>query len=78
MASYHNIERSGFRHGEYVGWDCNGERYKIKRDGPRRERGPWWCYPQTDNGIPCFYAGTLHLVLQRLEQRQRISISAVR
>lgn len=76
MTKYHNIERSAFRFGEYVGWDCNGERYKIKRDGPRRERGSWWVYPQTPNGIPCFYAGTLKLVSQRLEQRN--SISALR
>lgn len=72
----HNIERSRFRSGEYVGWDCQGERYKIKRDGPRSDRGSWWIYPQTPNGIALFYAGTLKLASKRLEDRS--SISAVR
>jgi hypothetical protein len=72
----HNIERSKFRHGEYVGWDCQGERYRIKRDGPRGAHGSWWVYPQTSNGIPCFYAGTLQLVSRRLEQRSSISSAA--
>lgn len=66
----HNIERSAFRHGEYVGWDCNGERYRIKRS---EGNYVWWCYPQTPNGIPHFYASTLASVSERLEARQSIS-----
>lgn len=72
MLNYPNIERSAFRRGEYVGYDCQGERYRIKKDGPRKERGSWWIYPQTPNAIPCFYAGTLGLVSKRLEQRSAI------
>lgn len=70
--SYHNIGRSAFRYGEYVGFDSQGERYRICKDGPRRERGSWWVYPQTPGGIPCFYAGTLALVSLRLERRSAI------
>jgi hypothetical protein len=70
---YHNIDRSAFKRGEYVGYDCNGERYRIKKDGPRKDRGSWWVYPQTPNGIPLFYAGTLALVSLRLERRSSIS-----
>ena len=65
--TYHNIERSGFRWREYVGWDKDGERYHIRRDGPRKDHGSWWVYPQTPKGIPVFYAGTLALVSLRLE-----------
>ena len=64
----HNIERSAFRHGEYVGYDGRGERYRIRKDGPRGGRGAWWVYPQTAHAMPCFYAGTLALVSLRLER----------
>jgi len=67
---YHNIERSVFRHREYVGWDSKGNRYRIKRDGPRKDQGPWWAHPQTPGCMPAFYAGTLALVSLRLERRQ--------
>ena len=75
MPYYHNIERSKF-HSGYVGWDCNGERYKITRNRPSgktRSKISWWVYPQTPGGIPCFYAGTLALVSRRLQARSSIS-----
>lgn len=70
--SYHNIERSAFRRGEYVAWDSKGNQYKVKRDGPRGDAGSWWVYPQTSDGMPCFYAGTLALVSLRLERQTAI------
>jgi hypothetical protein len=70
--NYHNIERSGFRHGEYVAWDKNGNRYRVRKDGPRRDKGSWWVYPQDKTGLPCFYAGTLALVSLRLERMSAI------
>ena len=73
MRHLFNIEKSAFRHGEYVGWDSQGERYNIRRDGPRRDKGPWWVYPQTAGAIPIFYAGTLALISVRLERRESIS-----
>lgn len=66
MNNLHNIERSAFRRGEYVGWDAQGLRYRIVRNGPRRERGSWWVY----GCIPVFYAGTLALVSVRLARRE--------
>ena len=71
--NHHNIEKSAFRRGEYVAWDSNGERYRIVRNGPRRERGAWWVYPQTQGGIPCFYAGSLAVVSVRLARRESTS-----
>ena len=71
--NHYNIEHSFFKVGEYIGYDANGEHYRIRRDGPRGKRGSWWVYPQTNNGIPCFYAGTLALVSIRLERRSSIS-----
>ena len=54
--TYYNIEKS---RGVYVGWDSEGNRYRIVKNGPRRDRGPWWVYPQDKGGIPTFYAGSL-------------------
>ena len=73
MSRHHNIEKSAFLHGQYVGWDSKGERYNIRRDGPRGASGPWWVYPQTPGGIPLIYAGTLALVSLRLERRESTS-----
>lgn len=73
MRNYHNIEKSGFHHRQYVGWDARGARYRIKKDGPNGSRGSWWVYPQTADGMPCFYAGTLALVSLRLERCSSIS-----
>ena len=72
MRNYHNIERSFFHHGEYVGYDSKGTCYRIRRDGPRGNRGSWWVYPQNPAGMPCFYAGTLALVSLRLERQTAI------
>lgn len=69
----HNIEKSAFRRGEYIGYDSNGERYRIIKNGPRQGRGSWWVYPQTVGGIPLFYAGTLAVVGIRLERRESTS-----
>lgn len=71
MRSLHNIEKSVFHHGEYIGWDCNGEKYRIKQSG---SGNAWWAYPQTPNGIPCFYSPTLAVTSIRLERRQSTSL----
>lgn len=71
--SYPNIERSRFRWREYIGYDCNGCRYRIRKDGPRKDQGAWWVYPDSEGCIPLFYAGTLALVSQRLQERSSIS-----
>jgi len=83
MRNYHNIEKSAVRHGEYVGWDKDGNRYAIRKDGPNRDRGSWWVYPRapmfpygpvagTTTHMPVFYAGTLALVSLRLERKTAI------
>ncbi len=69
MRAYHNIERSFFRPGTYIAWDKEGNRYRVRKDGPRRKRGAWWVYPDDPKGLPCFYAGTLALVSLRLERK---------
>jgi hypothetical protein len=61
-----NIEASAFRRGEYVGYDCQGECYRIKKSG---SGNAWWIYPQTPNGIPVFYAPTLAVASIRLQRR---------
>lgn len=71
MASYHNIARSAFRDG-YLGWDGQGCRYRIRRDGPRGKSGSWWVYPDMPGCIPVFYAPTLRLVSRRLELRDAV------
>lgn len=84
MRNYHNIEKSAFHHGQYVGWDAKGNRYAIKKNGPNGSRGSWWVYPRAANSkdapapnstthIPLFYAGTLALVSLRLERMSSIS-----
>lgn len=77
MLHFPNIERSAFRRGEYVGWDANGNRYRIVKNGPRASRGSWWVYPtsakaNTPPPLPIFYAGTLALVSLRLERLSAI------
>jgi len=67
---YPNIEKSAFRRREYIGWDCEGKRYRIRKDGPTQRS--WWVYPDMDGCIPCFYAGTLALVSLRLARRSAI------
>ena len=65
-----NIDASAFRRGEYVGYDCQGERYRIKRynDGTHA----WWIYPQTPAGVPIFYAPTLAVASLRLQRRDAV------
>jgi hypothetical protein len=69
---YHNIERSAFRHREYIAWDKEGNRYRVRKDGPRKDQGSWWVYPDSPRGLPCFYAGTLALVSLRLARMSAI------
>lgn len=60
--------------GEYIAWDSHDEAYTLRRDGPRKASGPWWCYPhRPGKGIPCFYAGTLALISLRLSRRESTS-----
>jgi len=71
MRNYHNIEKSAFRHGQYFGYDKDGNGYSIRRGG---SRGSWWVYPKTGpTPMPCFFAGTLALVSLRLEHKSSIS-----
>ncbi len=71
MRNY-NIKKSGLRHGEYVGWDKYGNRYCIRRDGPRGKSGSWWVYPahhatrRVNGPMSMFCSGTLELVSLRL------------
>lgn len=64
----HNIEPSGFKRGEYVGYDSKGDRWRIRKDGT----GGWEAVPQTsDPGkyVPTrLKASTLNAMIKLLEK----------
>jgi hypothetical protein len=59
---FHNIERSYFHSGEYVGHACGP--WRIVRSNGRR--GPWLAVHGLDCRIPPIYARTLRDVSDRL------------
>ena len=54
MKNYHNIEKSGFHHGEYVGY-ANGKVYKIKKS--TSSYGNWFAYNRDDYNDQLFAFG---------------------
>jgi hypothetical protein len=65
---YHNIGRSVFKRGEYVGYDKMGNPYRIRKES----LGFWWVYPQTPDGLlPIFHAATLKCISERLANASR-------
>lgn len=63
--NFHNIERSGFRCGEYVGFDATGARWRIIRDKCAR----YWRAVRQTPAIPGGFlaADTLRELSARLE-----------
>ena len=63
MKSFHNIEKSGFRRGEYIGWSGLGMQYRIVK------RGDLWCaIPVTmDASYSCIYKTRLADISSKLE-----------
>jgi hypothetical protein len=58
MKNYHNIEKSGFHHGEYVGY-ANGKVYKIKKS--TSSYGNWFAYNRDDYNDQIFAFGLSNL-----------------
>ena len=58
MKNYHNIEKSGFHHGEYVGYS-NGKVYKIKKS--TSSYGNWFAYNRDDYNDQIFSFGLSNL-----------------
>lgn len=61
--SFPNIDKSGFRRGEYVGYSAGGKVWKITKANPNGSRAKWLA--QTVGG-QCFYAETLGEISERL------------
>jgi len=62
MINLANIEKSGFRRGEYVGYGA-GIVWRIARNG-----GPWIARPQSPAKAAPVVAGTLRAMSIKLEQ----------
>jgi hypothetical protein len=65
MRNYHNIEKSGFHHGEYVGY-ANGKVYKIKKS--TSSYGNWFAYNR-DNYNDQLFAFGLNNLSKALESK---------
>lgn len=66
MINLHNIEASGFRKGEYVGWrNSDGQPFRIRRHG-----AGWRAVNDRATGAAgdTLTAGTLTLLSYRLDQ----------
>lgn len=66
MQSYHNLEKSGFRPGEYVAWDEAGERYRVRRNGR-----DWRAVCQTSTTHKAVSAPTLRGISLKLSSLAR-------
>jgi hypothetical protein len=63
MKNYHNIEKSEFRKGEYIGY-CEGRVYRIAKLGG----GYWRAINQADNADQ-IYAFGLEAMSQKLQEK---------
>jgi hypothetical protein len=63
----HNIEKSAFRRGEYIGYG-NGQTWRIRKNvGYARTRFAWIA---TSSGAPfAHYAGTLARLSEKLDRK---------
>ena len=66
----HNIEASGFRPGQYVGYGAGGV-WNISATGIARGDRKYWCqiapHSRSNNGLVGFYAATLAEAGRKLE-----------
>jgi hypothetical protein len=60
--SFPNIDKSGFRHGEYVGYSAGGKVWKITKANPNGSRAKWLA----QTGRQFLYAETLEEVSEKL------------
>jgi len=61
---FHNIEKSSFRRGEYVGY-ANGVWCIRKSTGAY---GRWWAFHQSDRNAPRIYSWRLSDMSAKLEE----------
>jgi hypothetical protein len=60
--SFPNIDKSGFRCGEYVGYSVGGKVWKITKANPNGSRAKWLA----QTGRQFFYARTLGEISEKL------------
>ena len=69
MKNYHNIEKSAFRKGEYIGY-CEGRIYHISKSNS--SFGTWFAYNR-DNYNDQIFAFGLASMSEKLEAKQEVT-----
>jgi len=69
MKNYHNIEKSAFRKGEYIGY-CEGRIYHISKSNS--SYGTWFAYNR-DNYNDQIFAFGLAAMSEKLEAKQEVT-----
>jgi hypothetical protein len=69
MKNYHNIEKSAFRKGEYIGY-CEGKIYHISKSNS--SFGTWFAYNR-DNYNDQIFAFGLASMSEKLEAKQEVA-----
>jgi len=69
MKNYHNIEKSAFRKGEYIGY-CEGRIYHISKSNS--SFGTWFAYNR-DNYNDQIFAFGLASMSEKLEAKQEVA-----
>jgi len=69
MKNYHNIDKSAFRKGEYIGY-CEGRIYHISKTNS--SYGTWFAYNR-DNYNDQIFAFGLASMSEKLEAKQEVT-----
>jgi len=69
MKNYHNIDKSAFRKGEYIGY-CEGRIYHISKTNS--SYGTWFAYNR-DNYNDQIFAFGLASMSEKLEAKQEVA-----
>jgi len=69
MKNYHNIEKSAFRKGEYIGY-CEGKIYHISKSNS--SYGTWFAYNRDDYNDQIFAFG-LASMSEKLASKQEVT-----
>jgi hypothetical protein len=69
MKNYHNIDKSAFRKGEYIGY-CEGRIFHISKSNS--SFGTWFAYNRDDYNDQIFAFG-LAAMSEKLEAKQEVT-----
>jgi hypothetical protein len=69
MKNYHNIDKSAFRKGEYIGY-CEGKIYHISKSNS--SYGTWFAYNRDDYNDQIFAFG-LASMSEKLASKQEVA-----